>query len=458
MPTPTRHVRRPLLGTAAALLCLLCLLARAQPAGADEVGSLARTLRTARAEKTRLAAAVAMGRLRDHRAIVPLLRALHDSSPLVRAVAATALGQIGDADVLPSLRDMAADGDHSVRKRAGEAIQLIEQRTPGLRRAAAEAPPEPLAPRFKMAAHEQPRLADNLPPLHVAIKSVTNRSGAQASVALRKRRADRMRSVMMAELAATPEVVLDGERGTVADADHFSIDGTITRFHRRLRGDNVEVLCEIQILGLQQRGQDAVLRQRRRLRAGAGADLRGQVRAGDAPRGPRERGARRAPQPHRLPQRRAREVDRSDHQEDQRQGGADHRQHAGRGQIGPGRAQAAGRRGGARRDLAGAGAARRLLGGHRHRRRRRLGTGRLAVQRGQPREAGCRSQQRGQMEKARRAADAGAPWGAVRSMTSCSTHQGGGLFQRIAAARCSSAGSTRARSAARTAGAGVYQR
>lgn len=79
-----------------------------------------------RAESVRAAAARALARIGDKRAVNSLLEgALRDPSALVRMEAAAALGKVGDEKVIESLRLALADPDPIVRTRAVEALEMI---------------------------------------------------------------------------------------------------------------------------------------------------------------------------------------------------------------------------------------------------------------------------------------------------------------------------------------------
>ncbi|MFH1022663.1 MAG: HEAT repeat domain-containing protein [Planctomycetota bacterium] len=66
--------------------------------------------------RARSAAAVALGRIRDERAVEPLVRVLRgDRAPVVRAAAARSLGEIGDITASPALVDGVGDRDEQVR-------------------------------------------------------------------------------------------------------------------------------------------------------------------------------------------------------------------------------------------------------------------------------------------------------------------------------------------------------
>ena len=62
------------------LAATLALLLGGAGAHADRIGDLALALTTGKTEKTRISAAVSLGRLKDARAVKPLVRALSDDS------------------------------------------------------------------------------------------------------------------------------------------------------------------------------------------------------------------------------------------------------------------------------------------------------------------------------------------------------------------------------------------
>src|SRR5207244_2271167 len=76
------------------LVCVVMVGAIPVYAG-DRVAELTKVLTTSSNDKTRLAAAVALAKLEDKRALKPLVGALSDPNPQIRAVAATGLGKLG---------------------------------------------------------------------------------------------------------------------------------------------------------------------------------------------------------------------------------------------------------------------------------------------------------------------------------------------------------------------------
>ena len=73
----------------------------------------------------RWGAAQGLGRLRDLRALEPLLGALSDEDWRVRFKAAWALGALGDRSALPALRRLSRDPSETVRDSAAKAAERI---------------------------------------------------------------------------------------------------------------------------------------------------------------------------------------------------------------------------------------------------------------------------------------------------------------------------------------------
>jgi hypothetical protein len=222
---------------ACALLTIALLAVPAALPASENVSELARTLRKSSSEKERLSAAVALDRLRDRRAMRPLLRALRDDSPLVRAVAATALGHLGDARAVPALRRALRDRNTTVRERAAASIAVIEDQG----RPRAPVDDRPRTPRLRVPASEPPRQSG---PVHVIVKSAADRSGDRLSSDQRSHRASAMRSLLLRELGREPAVSL---QRTGASQAAYNIDASIMKFARRNQGPYVEVECEIRV-------------------------------------------------------------------------------------------------------------------------------------------------------------------------------------------------------------------
>lgn len=242
----------------AAIAAWLALAAFPALAAADEIADLSARLASSRREKVRISAAVSLGRLKDRRAVRPLVRALRrDRSPLVRAVAAAALGYIGDPRAVPALRKAAADPEDSVRKRAREALARIDRAQSGRQVASgalSERERRARAQSIRVAPRERPSLAP-APTLYVQLKSVTDKSRRRASKRHRVWTANTMRSLLHDELQRSPEVTLDERSAVESGARHFAVDVTITNFNRRVRGPWVEIVCEVRLAVSNRRGR-----------------------------------------------------------------------------------------------------------------------------------------------------------------------------------------------------------
>lgn len=232
--------RRPSTTPLAALILALVLLAGDTPARADRVEDLARTLDEDRDEKARIAAAVALGRIGDARAVPALIRALADKSAVVRGVAASALGHIGDPRAIPALERAVGDESDVVKKRARDALAEIREK---------QARVVGAAERDRDADHvtpkEPPRMdggrAGAAASLYVVVKSTRNRAAGGKVLA------KKLKEYLIAELQGSPEVTLDATRATEHKLKQFVIDGEITQLKRSTTGPWVELFCEVRI-------------------------------------------------------------------------------------------------------------------------------------------------------------------------------------------------------------------
>jgi len=221
------------------VVCFALLLGVPATARADRISDLSRTLRTSHYHKARIAAAVSLGRIRDRRALRPLVYALHDDNRTVRVIAATALGHLGEAAALGALRRASRDKDRLVRKRAMEAIAKIRNRRA-----------------LRNRGHRR-RLnaADYRPNYYVILKSTRDESEGRLSKRVRRRRAHKMRSLVMNQLMRTPQVTTSARKARRYRIAPHSIDVSITSFKRRVRGRYVEIECKLRIAISNKRGK-----------------------------------------------------------------------------------------------------------------------------------------------------------------------------------------------------------
>ncbi len=207
MKPPASALARGLLGIA-----LLVVLAR--PARADKVDELVTALRSDESYKVRVQAALVLGKLKDKRALKPLVQALKDENPTVRAVAAQSLGVLGDAAAGPALK-AASDSDESdfVKREAEAALRKLKASGAPTRAVAGAA-------RFFVA----------LGPL------------ARGSKKVDKEAVDIFRSALQRELGKTPGVTMEpgGDKGRTG----YWVDGNIVR----LVSQGGEVSCDVKVL------------------------------------------------------------------------------------------------------------------------------------------------------------------------------------------------------------------
>ena len=102
-------------------LCLVCV------ASAQDEGVLVRMLQTGKDFRVRAQAAFALGRKQDAGFAPVLEQSLHDTHPVVRAAAASALGRIAAMRSMAPLRAAAADSETAVVEQAQAALAAIER-------------------------------------------------------------------------------------------------------------------------------------------------------------------------------------------------------------------------------------------------------------------------------------------------------------------------------------------
>ncbi len=224
-------------------------------AHADRVHTLSRTLIHGKNAKARISAAVSLGRLKDPRALKPLVHALDDDNRVVRAVAATALGYLGSDAALPALQRATRDHDALVRKRAVEAVASIRNDRASSRRTARRSSRRSSRRTRHAGFGNQPQRIGPEPTLFIAMHSTADESHGRATKALRKRRAEQMRGFMLRELRAQADVTLSQGEAESLGLAHNSIDLSITKLDRVARGKWVEIECEIHVTISNERGK-----------------------------------------------------------------------------------------------------------------------------------------------------------------------------------------------------------
>lgn len=189
---------------------------------ADRVDRLVRALKTEDNYKVRLQVALALGKLKNRRAVPALIQAMSDSNYMVRGIAAAALKQIGDRRALPALKKAAQKDKHSfVRSQASRAYQALK----GTGKA-------PVGARF-----------------YVTVGKLTNKA---------KRGGSRLSQIfgdaLLREFSKVSGVATDWGGGKPSAAalrkrrmKGFVLDGSILSLSQRRSGDSIEISCSIRV-------------------------------------------------------------------------------------------------------------------------------------------------------------------------------------------------------------------
>ena len=189
-----------------------------------KVPEVCRTLTEHANFKVRVQAALVLGKLRDASASPCLIRALADQNTAVRAMAAQALGQLGDVANAQALQTLAtSDPDSFVRAQAMKALDLVSR--PGGGPAPAGA-----------AAGGRAKIFLNFGPFTGGVKSA---AGEGVRI---------VHDTLQTELGKLPIVSLIAIPGAKAGSPSFLIDGNINRLDDVAAGSAVEVACGVKVM------------------------------------------------------------------------------------------------------------------------------------------------------------------------------------------------------------------
>lgn len=235
------------------VLALLTGMTFAHPVFADSVDDLTKQLSSSN-EKSRLSATLSLARLGDKRALKPLVQALHDPSPEIRAIAASGLGKLKHKASLPALKTAAADDtDETVRKKAREAAVAVAKEN-GL---ADELPPDPNAAPVaeksgtKARRHSgfgrSPHAVSDAPDLYVTIKSSTDDSPGHGDKATRKQNADAVKSTLETSLKTAPQVTMVAADAQRWGLDPRMIDVSVVKMDIQTTEGYVEIAAELRL-------------------------------------------------------------------------------------------------------------------------------------------------------------------------------------------------------------------
>jgi len=228
-----------------ALVVMTVVLLHDRPARAeDSVAQLAKQLETSTSDKERISAVVALARLKDRRTMKPLVGALRDSSPQVRALAATALGDLGHKAALPSLKSCANDDtDENVRHLAHNAALAVAKAN---HLAADLAPTSTSAAARRAGFGHEPHAVDH-PDLCVTIRSTTDDSPGNNDKKARDVHAAIVKQVLADAFKAQPHVTSvlgDAERWGL---DPRHIDVSVVKLTVSNIGSMIEVATELRL-------------------------------------------------------------------------------------------------------------------------------------------------------------------------------------------------------------------
>ena len=222
----------------------------------DRVGELAKVLTTSSNDKTRLAAVVALAKLageNDKRTMKPLVGALADPNPQIRAIAATGLGKLGHKAALPQLKNCANDDlDQTVRDHARDAaiaVAKANQLPEPWPTEAAEA--EPVA---KAGKSKKPRAGFGNDPhaiepegadTYVRINSAMDDSPGKADKKTRQANADILRNFLTAQFRANPALTMDDPSKKGVTARH--LDLSVVKLDVVTGGTHIEVEAQLRL-------------------------------------------------------------------------------------------------------------------------------------------------------------------------------------------------------------------
>jgi len=106
-----------------------------------------------------------------------------------------------------------------------------------------------------IADEEAPEGDEVTPTAYVVLKSISDHSPGKASARRRASRAASVRALMEEELIASPEVTMELETARNLGLERYTVDGTIEKLDRRVRGGFVEIECQLRLSISDRRGR-----------------------------------------------------------------------------------------------------------------------------------------------------------------------------------------------------------
>jgi hypothetical protein len=218
----------------------------------DRLAELAKVLTTSSNDKTRLAAVVALSKLEDKRAMKPLVGALADPNPQIRAVAAAGLGKLGHKAALPQLKNCANDDlDETVRDQARAAAIAVAKANalpaPWPTGAVAAAVPTKKK-RGKAGFGNEPRAIEPAgADTYVLINSAMDDSPGKADKKTRLANADILRNFLMGQFRSNPMLTTVAEDAQKRSLTARHLDLSVVKLDVVTAGTHVEVEAQLRL-------------------------------------------------------------------------------------------------------------------------------------------------------------------------------------------------------------------
>lgn len=228
------------------IVTIALAIAHVAPAYADQIDDLAKNLSSSN-QKTRMSATVSLARLGDKRTLKPLVTALHDPSPEIRAIAATALGHLKHKAALPALKNAATDDtDDKVKAKARDAAIEVA-RANNLPDELPRTAQQPVQARHTSGFGHSPHAVEDKPDLYVQIKGANDDSPGKADKVTRKTNADILKQALQHELEAAPQVTMTASVAQRWGLDARHIDLSVVRLEVVQAGSYVEMQTELRL-------------------------------------------------------------------------------------------------------------------------------------------------------------------------------------------------------------------
>jgi hypothetical protein len=231
----------------------LVVMIGAPTAHADRVDDLSKVVTTSSNDKTRLAAVVALAKLAgEKRVMKPLVGALSDPNPQIRAVAATGLGKLGHKAALPQLKNTAQDDlDETVRERAREAAIAVAKANqlpdPWPVEAAAPVAAKTSKKKARAGFGNEPRAIEDQVDTCVLINTAADDSPGKHDKKTREANADILRNFLTNQFRANPQLTTLVEDAQKKNLTTRHLDVSVTKLDVVTAGTHVEVDVQLRL-------------------------------------------------------------------------------------------------------------------------------------------------------------------------------------------------------------------